>query len=288
VLDHALLVAKCGKIFSKQFELPVRLGRTMGAMPDGPGAAARGEKLATLAAALQATGVTRRLAGDLAALGIPVMVLRGPPVQQRLLGSDSVYRSADVDLLVPPSGRRSTFRLLESGGWEFSSHNGVLWRVDRAAAFDRGGTTVDLHWGLHAHSVSGRYLRKLERALWADASRTAFDWYEPRPEPLLVYLAVHGAASGFHKPEALLLIEAAGRLVTDWGAVDRIATDAHISSSVRHALVVARGESLRAPAIFDGWLRQTLSRISRRLRSMSAVPMLRRAVRAARSHHRAP
>ena len=183
----------------------------------------RDRRLATVAAAVKSTGAVRSIAEALAAQGVRTMILRGPPVQRRLLGSDPVYRSADVDILVDAAHRRTAFDVLTGSGWRFSDDNGVLWRIDGAAAFQREGITVDLHWGLHAHSVSARHLRPLERALWTGATRTQDGWYEPRIEPLLVYLAVHGAASAFHKPSALTLIRAADELATDRLAVERVA-----------------------------------------------------------------
>jgi hypothetical protein len=263
----------------------------MPAMPEGGGAVhvgGNGEhrtdpRLYTVAAAVHATAAVRRLAADLGARNVPLMVLRGPPVQLRLLGDDSAYRSADVDLLVPARHRRRVFTLLDEGGWAFAADNGVLWRLDRAAAFTRSGITVDLHWGVHANTVSARRLGRLEKALWANAILTADGWYEPLVEPLLVYLAVHGAASAFHKPESLLLVRAAAELVTDWAAVERLARAAHVSTSVRHALATARGGPTGPPPpLFDGRFRQELSSAARRMRAELSRPGFRAALRAVR------
>ncbi len=241
-------------------------------------------RLYTLAAAVHVTSTVRRMAVDLAGLGVPLMVLRGPPVQLRLLGDASSYRSADVDLLVPAHHHRRVFKLLLQDGWDFSPENGVLWRLDRAAAFTKRGVTVDLHWGLHAHTVSARHLRPLERALWLDAAPSADGWCEPRIEPLAVYLAVHGAASGFHKPESLLLIGAAGRLVSDWVGVETLARRAHVWPAVRHALAAAQGDRTGPmPPLFDGRGRRIASAAGREVRARLSRPALRAALRVVRS-----
>lgn len=260
-------------------------------MPEGGGAVhvgGNGEhrtdpRLYTVAAAVHATAAVRRLAADLGARDVPLMVLRGPPVQLRLFGDDSAYRSADVDVLVPARHRDRVFQLLDGSGWAFSADNGVLWRLDRAAAFTRSGVTVDLHWGVHANTVSARRLGRVEKALWSNAVLTADGWYEPPIESLLVYLAVHGAASEFHKPESLLLVRTAGDLVTDWPAVERLAREAHVWSAVRHALAAARGGPTGPPPpLFDGRVRQSFSSAARRIRAELSRPGLRAALRAVR------
>lgn len=257
-------------------------------MPD-EGAQGRRRQLATIAAAVKSTGVVRALAGDLTTQGVRMMILRGPPVQLRLLGSDTEYRSADVDVLIAATDRRTAFRVLKASGWHFATANGVLWRTDGAAAFTREGITVDLHWGLHAHSVSARHLRPLERALWEGARPSLEGWYEPLMEPLLVYLAVHGAASAFHKPSALTLIRAADELATDRTAVDAVARRAHVRTALEFALGVAAGEPVKQPpAVFDGRARRLISDISRRSRALLTVPAVRQVVVARRRGRRQP
>ena len=70
----------------------------------------------TAAAALGSLAAARTLADDLHRLGVPLMVLKGPPVQRRLLGSDCAYESADIDLLVPAPDAGRVRRLLRSRG----------------------------------------------------------------------------------------------------------------------------------------------------------------------------
>jgi hypothetical protein len=257
--------------------------------PGSEEAQGRDRRLATVAAAVKSTSAVRSLVGHLAALGVRTMILRGPPVQHRLLGSDCVYRSADVDILVDAVHRRTAFDVLTRTGWRFADDNGVLWRIDGAAAFSKEGITVDLHWGLHANSVSARHLRPLERALWAEASLTPEGWYEPRIEPLLVYLAVHGAASDFHKPSALTLIRAADEHATDRLTVESVAQKAHVRAAFHYALRVAAGEAATHPqTVFDGRIRSLVSGAGRRSRALLTIPVIRRVLRAVRGRRSPP
>ena len=171
------------------------------------------------------------------------MFLKGPALQLRLFGTEAAYRSADVDLLVPGRHAHVVRRRLQAGGWRFSAANGLLWRLDRAAAFERDGVVIDLHWGLHVAIVPPWLLRSLERDLWAGASRSAQGWLEPRIEPLLVYLAVRAAGQAFVKPESVRCVAAAMQRVEDWDEVDAIARRARVTDSVRRALACARGEA---------------------------------------------
>jgi hypothetical protein len=126
----------------------------------------------TAAAALGSLAAARSLAVELDRRGIPIMVLKGPPLQRHLFGTDCACRSADIDL-VPARAARGVRRLLRTWGWEFFPENGLLWRFDRAAAFTLEGLTIDLHWGIHAFGLGPRPLASLERALWEGATRAS-------------------------------------------------------------------------------------------------------------------
>ena len=283
-LLHGASFAQPSRVASVPVPDPTRAGPAGGPLPDG-----RTVQLATLASAVHSTREARRLTAELAAAGVPAMVLRGPPVQRWLLGSDAVYRSADVDLLIRPEHRRLALAVLHRTRWQFLTTNGVLWRLDRAAAFTRSGVTVDLHWGLHAFWVSPRHLRPLERALWAGATPTPDGWSLPRPEPLAVYLAVHEAAAGYHKHDSLALLRAASDLATDRASVEALARSVHVWSTVQHAVDRARnGATGPAPPLFDGTVHRLLARARKRARAVSAVPTVRRAVLAARRWRQRP
>jgi hypothetical protein len=217
-----------------------------------PGTDTRLQRLSDEVAAAATVAASAALARELAVDGVAVMVLKGPPVQRRLLGTDTAYRSADVDLLVPRAAAGRARRRLLTGGWRFSEHNGVLWRLDRAAAYTRGGVTVDLHWGLHAGFVSASMLRSLEAALWQGARRGAEGWYEPEAAPLAVYLAVHAAANGW-RPEVLRMLARAAE-EADVDRVRAVAEKAGIWPAVDDALARARGQrqDMAPPAVVSG------------------------------------
>ena len=190
----------------------------------------------TAAAALGSLAAARALVAALDPLGIPLMVLKGPPLQRRLFGTDCAYESADIDLLVPARSARRVQRLMRVQGWEFLPENGLLWWADRAAAFTRDGVTVDLHWGVHAHTLGGLRLRSLEAALWHGATRSREGWLEPLPEPLVVYLAVNWAGHHYEGSQRLTGIQAAASLVTDWERARAIARTARVLGVVEFAL----------------------------------------------------
>jgi hypothetical protein len=200
-----------------------------------------------VARSLRALSHTNELARGLIKAGMPTMVLKGPQVQARLLGDPANYPSADVDLLVRPQHGRRARAVLKAAGWTFARDNGRLWRVDRAAAFERGDMVIDLHWGLHAHLLAGRVFRPLEDAMWAGAVANADGVFEPPLDALTTYLAVHTAGQG-QRPGKLRLLAAAAAQ-SDRAEVERLARACHVWPSVEAALDAAQGtaESYSVP-----------------------------------------
>lgn len=230
----------------------------------------------TAAAALGSLAAARSVAADLDAKGIPVLVLKGPPMQRRLFGTDCAYESSDIDLLVPPRTARTVRRLLRSQGWQFFSGNGVLWRLDRAAAFTRQGVTIDLHWGIHTYAVGPRPLRALEAALWAGATRSPDGWWEPLPEPLVVYLAVNWAGHQYQGRQRLASVHAAASLVRDWERVDAIARSTRVSAVVDYALSHRPDEDAGVgPSLVEGRARDRASRAIAWVRTRSPTAVSR-------------
>lgn len=220
--------------------------------PSPPGHAA-GDDAERVVLGLWSSLATSRVVADLAARGVPVMVLKGPPLQQRLLGTESAYRSADVDLLVPRRQGRQARARLQTEGWRPQPGNGLLWRLDRAVALERRGVVIDLHWGIHLGSLPPWTLASLEQALWSGATRAEGGWWEPRPEPLLVYLALHAAAFEFSKPAGLVLVVAAAGLVEDWPEVELLSRRLHAWPAVEHAVGRALGGASRStPPMLQG------------------------------------
>jgi release factor glutamine methyltransferase len=178
----------------------------------------------------------------------------------RLYGTPAAYASSDVDVLVPSAhAERARARLIREG-WRFSTDNGVLWRLSNAAAFDRDGFRLDLHWGLHAAHLPAWSLRKLERRLWAGATRGPSGMLEPDAESLFVFLAVHVVGHRFERPQWSENVKRAAELVTDWGKVHVIAEEARVEGAVRRARFgEARGAQV---SLLDGAWGSVISRAS--------------------------
>ena len=204
---------------------------------------ATGPQLATLVAALRCSDEVEALAKRLSSLGIPLLLLKGPPLQRRLLHNEAAYRSADVDLLVHRGDARRARMALRAEGWGFEPENGLLWRLDRAAAFVRGIVTIDLHWGLHTAGLLPRQLSELEEALWSGARQAPQGWWEPRIEPLFVYLALHAAGRRFAHSDQLGLLAAAVRAVDDWGRVDALVRTSWARWALDYAVRLSSGQT---------------------------------------------
>ncbi len=156
--------------------------------------------LGGIAHALWVQAEGRKAAAELRPAGIPVLLLKGPDLQARLYGTPAAYASGDVDVLIPPRMAPRARAALIQAGWIFSPDNGVLWRFSRAAAFDREGFRLDLHWGLHAAHLPAWSLRSLERRLWEGARIGPSGMREPDAESLVVFLAVHVVGRGSNVP----------------------------------------------------------------------------------------
>jgi SAM-dependent methyltransferase len=207
--------------------------------------------LATAALSLRAQSVGREVAADLRRRGIPVLMLKGPELQQRLYGTPAAYVSGDIDILVRPRDSARARNVLSATGWTFSPDNGVLWRLSRAAAFDRSGNRVDLHWGLHAAHLPSATLNALERSLWDGARPGPAGFLEPDDESLVVFLAVHAAGHRFERAEWVENVNRAAGFVGDWSRVRQIARQAHVVETLERALTNPTPD-LGAP-IVDGY-----------------------------------
>jgi tRNA1(Val) A37 N6-methylase TrmN6 len=188
------------------------------------------------ALALWSQARTRHAAADLGRARIPVLLLKGPDLQERLYGTPAAYLSGDVDILVPRRLRARARRALVRAGFRFDPSNGVLWRMSGAASYEREGFFLDLHWGLHAGQLPSWCFRSLERDLWANATPGAHGMFEPDVESLIVFLAVHAAGHRFERAEWSENVRAAASLNPDWRRVRGIARRARAVGAVRRAL----------------------------------------------------
>src|SRR5688572_15622069 len=114
--------------------------------PETDAVSGRQHRLGPVALALWAQAESRRLAGEFDAAGVRPLLLKGPDLQARLYGTPAAYPSTDVDILVPRAQATAARELLAGSGWTFDRSNGVLWWMDAAAAYERDGFCLDLHW----------------------------------------------------------------------------------------------------------------------------------------------
>jgi len=203
------------------------------------------------ALALWSQARTRQAAADLDRARIPVLLLKGPDLQERLYGTPAAYPSGDVDVLVPRRLRARAQSVLVRAGFRFDPSNGLLWRMSAAASYERKGFFLDLHWGLHAGHLPSWCFRSLERDLWANAKPAAHGMLEPDLESLIVFLAVHAAGHRFERVEWGENVRAAAALHPDWRRVGKIARRARAVGAVRRVMRLGEAPAREQP-VLDG------------------------------------
>jgi hypothetical protein len=213
-----------------------------------------GGDLGPAATALAQLAAAGSLAAALDRRGIPVLVLKGPPLQQRLFGTPAAYESVDVDLLVPADRAAEAVEAARADGWaRLAAENALFWRLSQAVVLVRGGVAVDLHWGVHAGHLPAGTFRALTAALWAGATVRSDGLREPAPEPLFVYLAAHAAGHGFDHHDQAETLAAAAAQVRSWPEVERLAAATRLRGTVARARAVAAGGRTGGPVpVLDG------------------------------------
>jgi hypothetical protein len=179
--------------------------------------------LVGVAHALRLEAALTQLTGDRLAASSDVLVLKGPPVQRRLLGEPAAYRSDDLDVLIRGLAPGAAKRHLRERGWTFHAGNGTLWRLDGAAAFFWHNAQIDVHWGLHVGLVPARRMRPLATRMWQGARATADGWLEPDDLSLATYLVLHSADRLAHAGKRRLLEATIAAADHDWDAIERMA-----------------------------------------------------------------
>jgi release factor glutamine methyltransferase len=213
-------------------------------------------KLAPVLYAMWSRSEGRRLGAELRQAGVPVMLLKGPELQDRLYGTPAAYESSDVDVLIRARDARLARATMRAHGWRFEPENGVLWRLSAAASYERKGFRADLHWGLHAAHLPSWAMRPLEQALWAGAAPDPSGFLVPDAESLFVFLAVHVVGHRFERPEWVRNVHAAAALVSDWDLVWHIANEARVTTAVRESMS-DRDPGFRIP-VLDGVIGRTI------------------------------
>lgn len=208
-------------------------------------------RLATTVRNLRAEAGLREVVKVLGDSGVMVMLLKGPGLKRRLFGDPAVYDSGDVDVLIRRPSLRRARSALENEGFVFEPTNGLLWRLSGAATFGRDDLRIDLHWGIHAAHLPSWSMRSLEKQMWSGATRHRDGYWEPDPESLLVFLALHAAGHWHERPSWDRNVAASADLVTDWKRVHEIARIARVEGVVSLA---AKGQRVvKGTSLLDGY-----------------------------------
>ena len=131
--------------------------------------------------------------------GIPVMALKGPALSQLLYNDPATREFDDLDLLVRRADVPGAIELLQRHGYVLDSSFGwcredILIGLNSELSFEGAcGTPVDLHWEI---TPKGFPFKLDQEILWSPAHSVRIAGREvpcSEPEPLLLYLCVHGA-----------------------------------------------------------------------------------------------
>ena len=163
---------------------------------------------------------TRRLCDLLQQAGVPVRVLKGVPLSQRIYADPSVRDVGDIDLLIAPGMEETADLILLADGLRRNDPEARLtprrrrsWRrhgKDYTYRSARDDFEIDLHWRLF------RNPHMPGNALSEDASeeRVRFGEMEFAVLPLdrtFLYLCVHGALDGWFRFKSLADVAALWR-----------------------------------------------------------------------------
>jgi hypothetical protein len=186
------------------------------------------------------------------AAAIPAIVLKGPPLAQKLYSDPALRPSFDLDILVRPSDVGRTFDLLAVDGYAPPPHlarfsDRVLLRLDGEVVVQHPHRTpIDLHWAI----APADYPFQIDPGLFWRCREQVEIAGRPVPaltsECLLLYLAAHGAKHGWAR---LLWLSDIARLSgssLDWQAVMRLAAEARCTRLVHVAVLLVR-DLLNAP-----------------------------------------
>jgi len=175
------------------------------ALPPTLAEAFRRDRIETAARQLVLGQVAESCIGQLAAAGIPAVVLKGVDYQARLYDAAGVRPTADVDLLVPDRARRDAFRVLDRLGFEPRAAAPGFDEPDyHEVAWTRADAEIDLHLAL-APLVRGRIDYA---AVWAEVRPVrlgATDASVLAPAHATLFHALHMAIDHFAVPAIYLL-----------------------------------------------------------------------------------
>jgi hypothetical protein len=220
-----------------------------------PAIAAELKKLATDNAvnAFRYLAETRRLCDLLQQAGVPVRVLKGVALSQRVFRDPSLRDVGDIDLLIAPGMEETADRILLADGFRRSDPAARLtparrrsWRrhgKDYTYFAQHSGFELDLHWRLFRNPyMPGNALADPESA---PSERVQLGETALAALPLersFLHLCVHGALDGWFRLKSLVDIAAlwSGFTSERRDAVTACARDYHIVPELAAALTLAQ------------------------------------------------
>ena len=196
----------------------------------------------------------------LAGAGVPVIVLKGPPLACSLYTDPALRPSSDLDLLIRPADLAVALEVLARDGYALAPHMArfpasTLLQLDCEIVLQHPRRIpIDLHWAISPDDYPFRIDPEL---MWR--SRTVIEMGgAPVPvlgrEWLMVYLAVHGAK---HAWARLLWLGDVARAIDkgiDWSEALRIAEETGCTRPLLLGLLLSH--DLLEAAVPDAILQQ--------------------------------
>lgn len=228
---------------------------------------------------LRAADECARLAERFAAGGIDVLFVKGLSLSKLAYGDPFIKMSADIDLLVEPAELIGAAALLEELGYrrELPARSPLAtWHlVHKESLWRRPGRLVELHHRLSDNPT-------LLAGLGMGSARQQVEIFSGSAlatlaqEPLVLYVAVHGASSGFFRLKWL----------ADLAALLAGADDAEVDRLHRAAETCGAGHAFAASASLAAEIFATPAGV--RAAEIAALPNNRRFQRLARRALRNP
>jgi hypothetical protein len=155
-------------------------------------------------------GITKRIAADLDARGIPVVPLKGSALAEAVYGDIGARQAADIDLLVPLPALDEAVAVAVQHGWREPQPPSAAARswLHRELSHD-SLPPLEIHWRVHWYEDS------FADAAMARAQTTDDGWLRPQPADELAFLLLFLARDGFAGLRQVLDVAAW------WGALGR-------------------------------------------------------------------
>lgn len=188
----------------------------------------------------------------LAGAGIPLIVLKGPPLATSLYADPSLRPSFDLDLLIRPADLAVALEVLARDGYAPAPHmarfpSSTLLRLDCEIVLQHPRRIpIDLHWALSPADFPFRIDPELMWRSRIDIEMGGAPVPVLGPESLLLYLAVHGAKHAWARLLWLGDVARATDKGIDWSETSRLAAETGCTRPLLLALLLSH-DLLQAP-----------------------------------------